>query len=165
MWKYQNTDELYHYGIIGMKWGMRKAYATGKDYSYKSFGQKRHQKIVNKLTNKQIKKTDEGKRLNYTQDRKLKNSKVKLERLKERDKNREEYARSTSIGKSAIKTILFGPLGSGNYNRFRAAGHGRAVSALGANYISSTLGYPLTYMISRGSENRQAKRQVNYKNK
>ena len=25
MWQYQNTDELYHYGVLGMRWGHRKS--------------------------------------------------------------------------------------------------------------------------------------------
>lgn len=154
MWKYQNTDELYHYGILGMKWGMRRAYNKGVNYQYRSHGQKKYAKKMEKLNKKYSGKS----KLSYGQDRKLRNTQNKLNMYTKRDKNREDYVRSTSVGKSLVKTMVFGPLGAGNYNRFRASGHGRIVSALGSNYIASTLGYPLTLAISKNSENRNAKR-------
>jgi hypothetical protein len=161
MWQYNNTnilynDELYHYGVLGMKWGMRKAYAKGEDYQYKSHGQKKYEKKVEKLTSK-ISNTGSS----YSKDRKLSIATKKLSQYKQRDTNRQDYAQSTSVGKSVVKTLVFGPFGAGNYNRFRASGHGRVVSALGSNYIASTIGYPLTVLVSRSSELRSAKKQTN----
>lgn len=33
MWQYQNTDELYHYGVIGMRWGHRKQKPISKFFN------------------------------------------------------------------------------------------------------------------------------------
>ena len=30
MWQYNYTDELYHYGVKGMKWGAEKSCKTAK---------------------------------------------------------------------------------------------------------------------------------------
>lgn len=56
MWEYQNTDELYHHGVIGMRWGHRK-----QKPSSKFFNRIRRNRVI-----KGIRNASEKRKLNTT---------------------------------------------------------------------------------------------------
>lgn len=134
-----SEDELKHYGVIGMRWGIRKARKSGTTYTYKSHGQKKWEKKYDAAkANGESNKADKAR--------------VKYETFKKRDKNRQDYAETTTVGKAVVKGLLTGPFGAGNYNRMRAAGHTRVASMLQSNWISSTLTLPYQIIMTRDDE-------------
>lgn len=144
-----NTNhELYHYGVVGMKWGIRKAKKQGTTYNYKSHGQKKYEKKIAKLQAK------------GANEKSIAKAQGKLDLYKVRDRNRQSYVETTSLGKSFAKQIVFGPIGSGNYERMRAAGHGRIASAFVSNWIASTVGAPVTVLATRSMEKATARSEL-----
>lgn len=53
MWRYNSPDELYHWGILGMKWGHRKA-KNAKTYSKKNKKMSQDAKEAEQLRKKKL---------------------------------------------------------------------------------------------------------------
>lgn len=83
MWQYQSTDELYHHGVLGMRWGHRKANTSSsggvkrkrmsnrayKYYKSSSKDSRRAQMIkrkpVNQMSNEELKTLNYRQQLEY----------------------------------------------------------------------------------------------------
>lgn len=117
------NNELKHYGVLGMKWGIRRARKKNKEYNYKSLAQRKYERKLKRAKN-------DYDRIRFQQ---------KLDMYKDRDKRRQNYAERTSVGKTIAQTLLFGPIGKGSYTRIRAANHGRIASYLAVLLTNTTL--------------------------
>lgn len=116
MYKYYCNDELYHYGVKGMRWGVRKV--RDSEGNLTKFGANRLQKLnksADKLHAKEIKRAKRGRKiadaLTFTKAGKMANEEVykaNRERIDKKDKiRRQEIAKDFDYyEKSKIRTII-----------------------------------------------------------
>lgn len=100
MWKYNYPNELYHHGILGMKWGIRRF--QNKDGSLTAAGKKRAQQDTEEV-NEDYKKAHTSKNIKKMSNQELKdvNKRLQMEN---------EYSKLTNKNNTAGKKFVSGVL-------------------------------------------------------
>lgn len=129
-----DEDYLVHYGVLGMKWGVRKARKKGTSYSYTSMRTKH-------LAKKAARAKAKGKK-------NAKEISERLKRSKKIDENLLIYAKKTSVGKAIVQDILLGPGGAKSYQTMRANGTSRG-AALAFQAVSKTSAFVIGNFIGQ----------------
>lgn len=158
----KNDQYLAHYGVLGMRWGVKRA--AKKSGAYSKTNQQTKQKI------KEIKKTKGVSRAEKKQMIKKAKENLKKQRKeidikvanKQYSKNSAEANKrimSLSSGEALAQTWLLTGYGAVNYNRTKAAGYSSGVaitsgvlSAIGNTFLG---GYP---SIAAYMNNREARK-------
>lgn len=88
-------NELYHYGVLGMKWGVRRSYST-------SGGYKKRSKKSKPIIDPSYKKAHTKKKLKYMSDDELRevNKRLNLE------KNYRDLTRTKKKGKAVVDAFV-----------------------------------------------------------
>ena len=118
-----SNGELYHYGVIGMKWGIRRARKNGGTYAYKSHATKMYGKKAERAA---VKGNTE----------KAKKYKKYEKRSADLDRQMQSYAEKVSAGK-AVAQLLF--LNSRTYAATKMMTGNTKYASRAAGYINSWL--------------------------
>lgn len=177
MWEYNymvQPDELYHYGVPGMKWGQRKArfYSSNAKKSresakeWKEIGDYKSKKLRSKG---RIKKAN---RVAAKYDRRVKSdlrdAKIYEHNLKkEQSKNKFREARGNvyktrSRGAKVATNIISGPFANRTYNSVIAAG-GTKTGARIVTALTGAAGGPLGHLVVSSLYTKEAGRNATIK--
>lgn len=144
-------SELYHYGVLGMKWGRRKARTNVEKSNRAKESAKEWDEIANYKESKGRKRAAAKARENAARDREeARRYSSKANKLEKKHMQRAggrkayNYSAKESTGKSVAKSLLFGTYGTLRYNEARAKGtvRGRAIvnGLLSSAFNKATLG-------------------------
>jgi hypothetical protein len=142
-------DELYHYGVLGMKWGMHKAARKGTEYTYKSHGTKKYEKKSARM-DKKLAKTNLSERKRAKLERKKAIFERRAERSRTLDQREQAYAKRVRTGGNLAVRLLTGVRGVGSkpYQQYLAMQNtkgdimadGKNVVKMGTALVASKLG-------------------------
>lgn len=133
-------NELYHYGVLGMRWGVRR----NRDNIITRTSSRRTRGLKYRLK-KDEKRASKGRSKRYD-TKKLKSD---LKASQKYDKMVQDRVTSLSKGKLAAQVFLFGSRGALRYNQLRTSGYNRIVSS-GASVLS-TLMWPVSGIANVGA--------------
>ena len=153
---FMQNNELKHYGVIGMKWGIRRARKKGTTYNYRSLTTKRYMKKGMSIVKKRDKiaaKIEKRKGTKNTEklQRKLDKMGKRLEKVTNRmtnsakhDRAMQDFAKKLSAGEAIAASLLVGTTNLKYYASIKASkGDSQGIKSAASLVIANVLAGPL----------------------